>query len=147
MKQPQHPNPLRELLLVEAGRPFEKLIGWASAAVACSLLALAIFFLAAIVRGSSQHLGLWSLLAFTGAVAYFFATIAYRLLSQQPNEVGSVASPAMWLWCLAFFASLTAFFIFCAVAFRSFSMAQGAALSGLLALLSFGAAQHFRRRK
>ena len=138
---------LQDALLAHGSRRMEKAIGCVSVLVAAALAAFNLFILTAIVRGESKLLFLWALLSFSTAVTYFFATVGYRLLRARPNSVGSIASPAAWFTCFAFFGVLTLLFIAGAIARRDLALAQGAAMSALLALLAYGAASHFRRRK
>lgn len=139
---------LKDTLLATAPRYMEKAIGWVSVLVAASLGAFGLFILfAAIVRGKTNLLGLWVLLPVPAILFYFFASVGYRLLRAKPNAVGSIASPAVWLTCTVFFGVLTLAFIAVAITKQVFAGAQGAALSALFALLSYGAASHFRRRK
>ncbi len=138
---------LQDALLAHGSRRMEKAIGCVSVLVAAALAAFNLFILTAIVRGEGRLLFLWALLSFSTAVTYFLATVGYRLLRARPNPVGSIASPAAWFTCFAFFGVLTLLFIAGAIAKRDLALAQGAAMSALLALLAYGAASHFRRRK
>lgn len=147
MKRTETPRQFRDALLMPAPRLVERLVGFASALVAVSLTAFAAFILVAIARGRGWPAALWSTFAVTVAVLHFFTTVAYRLLRNKPHRSGSMTSPAAWFACFAVFGLLTAALVVCAVVFRDFSFAQGATLSGLLALLSFGAATHFRQRR
>ena len=138
---------LQDALLAPGGRLMEKVIGYVSAIFAAVLCALDLFILTAIVLGAGKLLALWALLAFSTPLTYFLATVGYRLMRARPNSVGSIASPAAWLTCFALFSALTLIFIVGAIAQRDLALAQGAAMSALLALLAFGAASHFHRRK
>ena len=61
--------------------------------------------------------------------------------------MGSIASPAIWFTCFGLLVALSLVFVVAAVVEQEFLFAQGAALSGLLALLAFGAGSHFRRSR
>ena len=147
MSDRDHSNPVQEALLAPGGRHFEKAVGWVSALVAAALAAFDLFLAVPIATGRFKELGLWALLAFSVALTYFFASVGYRLIREGPNSVGSIASPATWLTCFGLLVALSLAFVAAAVIEREFLFAQGAALSGLLALLAFGAASHFRRNR
>lgn len=141
------PTQLQDALLSPGRRHMEKAIGWVSVLVAVVLAAFDLFILMGIVRGKGNSLGVLALLVCSTALTYFFATVGYRLVRARPNTVGSIASPAAWFTCFAFFGVFTLLFIAGAIAKRDLALAQGAVLSALLALLAFGAASHFRRRR
>jgi hypothetical protein len=143
----ENSTPIPEVLLAPGGRPFEKAVGWASALTAALLTAFDLFLVAPIASGRSNEPGLWALLAFSVALTYFFASVGYRLIRARPNSVGSVASPATWSTCFGLLVVSSLTFVVAAVVKRELLFAQGAALSGLLALLAFGAAFHFRRKQ
>ena len=147
MSDHDHSTPIQEVLLAPSGRHLEKAVGWVSALIAALLAAFDLFLVAPIALGRFKELGLWALLAFSVALTYFFASVGYRLIRERPNSVGSVASPATWFTCFGLLAALSLAFVVAAVVEREFLFAQGAALSGLLALLAFGAASHFRRSR
>jgi hypothetical protein len=126
---------LQDALLAPGSRSAETAIGWISAVVAAALATFDVFTLTAIVRGSGNLAGLWTVLTVSAALTYFFATVGYRLVRARPNKVGSIASSAIWFICFAVFGILTLLFIAVAVAKRDFAVAQGATLSALLALL------------
>ena len=140
-------TPIQEVLLAPGDRLFEKAVGWASALIAALLTAFDVFLVAPIVSGRLKEPGLWALLASSVALTYFFASVGYRLIRARPNSVGSIASPANWFTCFGLLVALSLTFVVAAIVKRDLLFAQGAALSGLLALLAFGAASHFHRKR
>ena len=145
MSHRDHSTPVQEALLAQSSRHFEHAIGWISALIALLLAAFDLFLAAPIVSGRYKELGLWGLLALSVVITYFFASVGYRLIRSKPNSVGSIASPTAWFTCFGLFLVLSIAFVLAAIFKRDFQFAQGAALSGLLALLAFGAGSHFRR--
>ena len=147
MSDHHHSTPIQEALLAPSGRHLKKSVGWVSALIAAILAAFDLFLVVPIVGGRFKQPGLWALLALSVALTYFFASVGYRLIQDKPNSVGSIASPATWFTCFGLFVALSLAFVLAAVVQRDLLFAQGAAVSGLLALLAFGAASHFRRRR
>ena len=115
--------------------------------IAALLTAFDVFLVAPIVSGRLKEPGLWALLASSVALTYFFASVGYRLIRARPNSVGSIASLATWFTCFGLLVALSLTFVVAAIVKRDLLFAQGAALSGLLALLAFGAASHFHRKR
>jgi hypothetical protein len=140
-------NSFQQFLLAPSGRHFEKGVGCVSALIAAVLAAFDVFLLVPMSTGNFKNFGLFSLLVISLALTYFFASVGYRLIRNRPNLVGSVAAPALWFACFLIFAALSIAFVSSAVLKHDFNFAQGAALSGLLALLAFGAGSHFRGRR
>lgn len=138
---------LQDALLTPGPRYFEKSIGYGCVLIATALAAFDIVLLLTLIRGKGNPMGLGALMACTAILLYFFATVGRRLILNRPNTFGSIATPTVWLACFAVFGALTLLFITLAIAKRDLGLAQGATMSALLALLAFGAASHFRRRK
>lgn len=144
MAQPDNATQFQDVLLAPGSSLLEKAIGWVSLFVAAAFVAFDVFILMAMLRGKGQLWGLLALLALFAVLACFFAMVGYRLVRARPNAVGSILSPAVWFACVGVFGVLALLFIAGAIAKRDFAFAQGAAAAALLALLSFGAASHFR---
>ncbi len=99
------------------------------------------------MRGTGKLIGLGALLVCAATLTCFFATVGRRLILNRPNTFGSIASPFTWFMCFSIFGLMTLVFIASAIIQRDMGPAQGAALSALLALLAYGTASHFRRRR
>ena len=147
MTHNNQPNPLQDTLLMPGPRYFERAVGWVCVLIAAGLAAFEIFLLRALFSGNGKLWGILALLFFSTALIYFFATVGRRLILNRPNTFDSIASPVVWFTCFGVFGFLTLLFIAFAIAKRDFALAQGATFSALLALLSFGAASHFRHRR
>lgn len=145
MSHRDHSSPVPEALLAQNSRHLELAIGWISALIALLLAAFDLFLATPIVSGRFKELGLWGLLALSVVITYFFASVGYRLIRAKPNSVDSVASSTTWFTCFGLFLALSLASALAAIFKQDFQFAQGAALSGLLALFSFGAGSHFRR--
>ncbi len=140
-------NQLQDNLLSRGSRTLEKIVGCAAILAAAAFVAFDLFILIEVLRFSGRFWVLLAILAVSLGPTYFFSVIGYRLLRNRPNSAGRLAGPTVWFTCFGFFVLLALGFTAGAIAQRSFESAQGAALAGLFALLSFGAASSSRRRR
>ena len=76
----------------------------------------------------------------------FFVLAGHRLVFGHPNRHGSLFAPWVWFAISAVLLAGTMFFGVVAFKQPSIESAQGILSSLLLALLSYGAGSHFRRK-
>ena len=133
-------------LLQPASSWLERVVGLVAMAVAL-LLALATYALGrALLERPAPSVGVVILFGVLFILTVLFVLAGHRLVFGQPNRHGSLFAP--WVW-FAISGTLLATTLFLGVvAFKrpTVESAQGILSALLLALLSYGAGSHFRRK-
>ena len=136
-----------QLLLRPAGKILERLVGIASCLLGTLLFAAMAFLLHALfIKRNSPSLTTYSVLLLVGALAALLLTAGTRLLLGRPNKFGSLFAPSLWFILSAIMLSLAVLISFTISAANFGSGAQALTSALLLALLSYGAGMHFRKR-
>jgi hypothetical protein len=143
LHQPQ--TRTEKFLLQPAGKRMERWVGIVCGAFGIALGPLFLWLVVvALTRGPT--VGVWIVMAVVGALAYFFTSVGYRLVRRIPNRYGSVLSPRAWSVLTVVFFGGGAIGCYLSMIARDYSHLDGVASAMLLALLSFVAASHFRRK-
>ena len=136
-----------ELLLRPAGKPLERLIGVVCLCIGVALSALTVWLLAAASDRGPLPLVAWLFLLLFVSLAVLFLNLGYRLALNRANEFGSLLSPRFFAGFAFLCLVLAAYGVALAIVNRDYLLGQGIVCALLLALLSYGAACHFKRRK
>ena len=140
-------NTVERFLIQPAGSWLERLVGTVSLLFGAALFAASCFFTYALLTkpvGNSKAVYIVVLvLVFSSA---FLLNAGVRLLFAVPNKVGGLVPPAVWFLVSAAMLCLAGFVAFTFTAARFNDAAQALASALLLALLSYGAGMHFRRK-
>jgi hypothetical protein len=114
---------------------------------AALLLALATYALGRLLlERLIQSLGIVISFGVLLALTSLFAIAGHRLVFGQANRYGSVFAPWVWFSISATLLASTLFVSVAAIRHPNIESAQGILSSLLLALLSYGAGAHFRRK-
>jgi len=145
LHQPQ--TRTERLLLQPAGERMERWVGIVSSAIGIALGSLLLWFAVVVLtRGLVAPVGAWVFMAVVGALTYFFTSAGYRLVRRIPNRYGSILSPRAWSVLAVVFLGGGAIGCYLSIIAKDYRHLDGVASAMLLALLSFGAASHFRRK-
>lgn len=142
-----HETPAERALLRATSSWLERVIG-VIALIVGLFLAVVTFTLGrtSFNRAQTPSVGIYVLLGVVLVLILFFAIAGLRLLLQTPNRFGSLFSPWVWFAISATLLLLVVVFIVVGVKQATLNTAQGAISGLLLALLSYGAGSHFRRK-
>jgi hypothetical protein len=139
-------TPVEKTLLQPASTWLERAVGLVAMAVAL-LLALATYALGrALLERPITSIGVVILFGVLVVLTVLFVLAGHRLVFGQPNRHGSLFAPWVWFAISATLLITTLFVGVVALKQPSVESAQGVLSSLLLALLSYGAGSHFRRK-
>jgi hypothetical protein len=140
-------SPAEKALLQPGSTWLERAIGLVAMAVAL-LLALATYALGrSLLERPIQSLGVVVLFGVLLALTTLFVLAGHRLVFGQANRYGSLFAPWVWFSISATLLATTLFVGVVAIKHPNIESAQGILSSLLLALLSYGAGAHFRRKE
>ena len=144
LHQPQ--TRTEELLLQPVGERMERWVGIVCGAIGIALGSLVLWLAVVALTRGRPPIGVWVVMAVVGALAYFFTAVGYRLVRRIPNRYGSILSPRAWSVLTVVFFGGGAIGGYLSIIAKDYRHLDGVASAMLTALLSFGAASHFRRK-
>ena len=144
LHQPQ--TRTEELLLQSVGERMESWVGIVCGAIGIALGSLVLWLAVVALTRGRPPVGVCVVMAVVGALTYFFTSVGYRLVRRIPNRYGSILSPRAWSVLTVVFFGGGAIGGYFSIITEDYRHLDGVACAMLLALLSFGAASHFRRK-
>lgn len=139
-------SPAEKFLLQPVGPRMLRLV-----AVVCLLIGLAlafvfVWFLIAMFGRGAITIGPIVFLAVVAGLSGLMLSVGYRLSAARPNRYGSLLAPAVWILLALVFLFLGVSALVLSIVSRDYRHLDVVAGTALFALLSYGAASHFRRK-
>lgn len=139
-------TPTEQVLLRPSPSWLDRVVGLIAMAIALLLVAVIYALGHALLQRPALSVGAVVAFAVLLLLTALFALSGHRLVFREPNRYGSLFAP--WVWFSISATLLAAALLGGVMAIRhpSAEVAQGILSSLLLALLSYGAGSHFRRK-